>query len=136
MSNNILAKGLLVTVMGPDCTAGGITSGKRKAVLIGPGIPEIFSPSPDAPALYFAYELDPVGAGPGALVAAKDHWAWDRMDWNPKHYADVPVIRARAVPVGLAGNPLPGGMMGGHYVTTSDSRFPVHAPIPVHDRFE
>jgi hypothetical protein len=48
-------KGLLVFVLrhadGTDCTNGGITSKVSKAILVGDGIPEIFTPNEDAPAL-------------------------------------------------------------------------------------
>jgi hypothetical protein len=49
-------KGLLVDVYKfplADCTNGGVTGGTiTKAVLIGPGLPKIFEPSADAPALF------------------------------------------------------------------------------------
>jgi len=35
-------KGLIVDVMGDDCTNHGVTSGKDRALLVGEGIPEIF----------------------------------------------------------------------------------------------
>jgi len=47
--------GLLVFVYkngNSDCTNGGVTANVDKAVLIGDGIPEIFKPCDDAPALY------------------------------------------------------------------------------------
>ena len=49
-------KGLLVYILKNgslgDCTNGGLSSKVDKAVLIGCGMPEIFEPSEDAPALY------------------------------------------------------------------------------------
>ncbi len=48
-------KGLLVFVLraadGHDSTAGGVTSRNTKAILVGDGVPEIFEPSDDCPAL-------------------------------------------------------------------------------------
>lgn len=48
-------KGLLVFVLrsadGLDCTAGGVTSRATKAILVGEGVPEIFEPTADSPAL-------------------------------------------------------------------------------------
>ena len=41
-----------------------------------------------------------------------------------------------AVPSGIDGCPRRGGMAGGNFVYTSDSRFPSRQPISVHDRFE
>jgi len=41
-----------------------------------------------------------------------------------------------AYPVNEDGTPRTGGMFGGNYIKTSDSRFPSDYPIPVHDRFE
>lgn len=44
-------KGLLVEVMGHDCTNHGATSGKDKAILAGDGIDELFESTEDAPLL-------------------------------------------------------------------------------------
>jgi len=41
-----------------------------------------------------------------------------------------------AVPVNGDGKKVTGGMFGGNFIYTSDSRFPSVGPIPVHDRFE
>jgi hypothetical protein len=41
------------------------------------------------------------------------------------------VVRVKAIPAGR-----PGGMFGGRWIHTSDSRFPISGPVPVFDRFE
>ena len=133
--SRVRAKGLLVFIMGPDCTRDGATSGKRKAVLIGPGIPEVFSPTADAPALHLQVEIAPSGLGPGYYAVAKQEWA-ERIAGIPRTYTfdPGPVVRVRAIPY-IDGKPT-SGMMGGHFVFSSDSRMPVYGPVPVFDRFE
>lgn len=111
-------KGLLVFIMGSDCTAGGVTSGKGRAILI--GHPNIFESSPDTPALVLV-EDDTHRQGPGYLNVRS---------------TDYLVMRVRAVPADVDGLPVLGGMFGGHFIHTSDSRFPYCSPIPVFDRFE
>lgn len=134
-ANTTEPRGLLVEVMGRDCTNSGATSGKRKAILIGPGVPEIFNPSPDAPALYLIADTAPVGAAAGSLQLASTGWAEEMGLPRGRHCAEAHTVRVRAVPLGPDG-PVLGGMAGGHYIHTSDGRFPTHAPIPVHDRIE
>jgi hypothetical protein len=123
-------KGLLVFIMGDDCTNSGATSGKHKALLVGPGIPEIFSPSDDTPTIEFEFEFDPQGHKLGYRMVAKPEWA--RMILERTVYDNENlVVRALAKPAGS-----PPGMFGGHYIMTSDSRFPFEGPLPVFDRFE
>jgi len=117
MSNE--RKGFLTTVMGTDCTNGGVTSGKKEAVVINMGV-ELFHPSNIAPALMLIVD-DAGGARPGMLNVKKK---------------DNTVHRVRAVPVDEDDNPVLGGMFGGQWIHASDSRFPFETPIPVHDRFE
>jgi len=60
-------KGLIVNVYKSplgDSTAGGLTSKFDKAVIVGKGIPEIFAPSEDAPAIYLDKIRDHVFASP------------------------------------------------------------------------
>lgn len=123
-------KGLLVFIMGGDHTNGGVTGAKHKALLVGPGIPEIFSPDHDAPALEIEFEFEPKGAKAGYKMVASPEWASEVLG-RPVGYNDNLVVRALAKPAG--GNR---GMFGGHYVSTSDSRFPFEGPLPVFDRFE
>jgi len=137
-------KGLMVFVQGMDCTAGGVTSGKRHACLIGDGMPEIFEARDDMPALALVYDLDPQGCASGYMLAASPQWLGeigqlDRYDADgrPLCYAKQhKLMRAKAVPVDDNGRPRLGGMFGGHYIDTSDSRGPSASPIPVFDRFE
>ena len=50
------------------------------------------------------------------------------LQLKPRRVGTIPM----AVPYGETGYP----MFGGHWIYTSDSRFPFEHPIPVHDRFE
>jgi hypothetical protein len=59
-----MKKGLLVDIIGRDCTNGGITSGKTKAILCGHGIPEVFESNENTPAL----KIEP-GNGGRKLIA-------------------------------------------------------------------
>ncbi len=49
MSNKL--KGLSVDVMGTDATNNGVTSGKTRAILVGPDIDRVFEADGDSPAL-------------------------------------------------------------------------------------
>ena len=107
-------KGLLVYVYRSplgDSTAGGITSKFDKVVIVGSGIPEVFLPSNDAPAVY----LDTINAVRG----------------RKKIYAS---------PVDKTKEKDGTWMFGGNFIYSSDSRFVALTddgnPIPVHDRFE
>jgi len=93
-----MKKGLLVEIMGTDCTNHGVTSGHKQAILVGEGIPEIFEPG-DLPVLKLA------------------------KGYGTRKYIALPVNKN-------------GGMFGGHFIYSSDSRFPSDAPIHVHDRYE
>lgn len=140
-------KGLHVSVHGTDCTAGGITSGRKTVTLIGDGIAGIFSPDTDHPAVILEYDFEPALQA-GQLSVAKPRWLKElgidkrpvgdfEVLKDPQGYVDRHrIVNVVARPVDDDGNPRRGGMFGGHYISTSDSRFPVTAPIPVHDRFE
>lgn len=140
-------KGLLVFIQGRDCTAGGVTSGRDMAVLIGDGISEMFEPSEEHPALWLEYDLQPKGAKAGQLSVAKPSWLAElgvrravsaspyeclTDDWASKHQ----IVNVVARPINCDGTILTSGMAGGNYISTSDSRFPITGPMPVHDRFE
>lgn len=139
-------KGLTCQIMGWDCTAGGVTSGQKDALLVGDGIEGPFEASADRPTLMLEYDLNPQGASAGQLSVANVSWLrrvkGERSgcsefeclgdDWASKHQ----IVNVVARPVGVDGKPRTGGMFGGHYIKTSDSRWPVTSPIPVHDRFE
>ena len=109
-------KGLLVQIMGMDCTNGGVTSGKRNAIV---GVPDSgpFESTQDTPGLVF---IEDTGVT-GFLNVHKR-----------TRERDLQIVCVKAVPEGT-GN---GGMFGGHFVWTSDSRFPYSSPVPVFDRFE
>jgi hypothetical protein len=106
-----MAKGMLVFVLRSalgDCTNGGVTSKYDKFVLTGPGVPEIFEPSDDAPELI--------------LIKRTFH--------DGPYYHAVPAVS----PLGKSHC---GPMAGGNFVHTSDSRLGfLKGPISVHDRFE
>lgn len=139
-------KGLHCSVIGTNCTNGGITSGRDSVTLIGEGIRGPFEPDEDAPAVWLDYDLNPKGAAAGQLAVASVSWLREvtgqpagctdfeciSEDWSSKHQ----IVRVVARPVNKDGSIRTGGMFGGHYIATSDSRFPTSAPIPVHDRFE
>ncbi len=128
-----------------DCTNGGVTANVNTATLIGDGITGPFEPDEDAPAVWLVYDLEPRGANAGYLMAGKPDWLAKlhgskrpgshdclREDWASQHR----IVRVRAVPLDDDGEPRTGGMFGGNFIETSDSRMPVHGPIPVFDRFE
>jgi len=141
-----MTNGLHVSVHGTDCTAHGVTSGRKYVTLIGDGIAGVFEPGDDAPAIFLEYDLEPKGAAAGQLSVATPEWLAKvangkgtrspyeclESDWASRHR----IVRVVGRPVDADGNPRRGGMFGGHYISTSDSRFPVTSPIPVHDRFE
>jgi hypothetical protein len=140
-------KGLLVDIQGTDCTAGGVTSGHDKALLVGDGLPEIFDARDGLPVLRLEYDLFPEGAQPGRLMVAKPGWLEEvdpaterqpddptgfmRPDWVGRHR----IVRAVARPIDHDSEKQ-WGMYGGHDVHTSDGRFPFTGPLPVHDRYE
>jgi len=98
-----MPKGLLVDVMGTDCTNNGVTSGKSRAILVLSDC-QVFESSEDAPALKIEIGYK------GRILAVP---------------YDSEIGKGKC-----------GGMFGGHFIYTSDSRFPHDYPIPVHDRFE
>ena len=138
-------KGLHCSVIGSDCTNGGVTSGRDSVTLVGDGIRGPFEPSAECPEVRLEYDLNPKGARAGQLAVAEVSWLRELSgergcstfecmgdDWASKHS----IVRVVARPVDDEGNVKQGGMFGGNYIKTSDSRFPVTSPIPVHDRFE
>lgn len=145
-------KGLMVSVQGSDCTNGGVTSGVKHVTLIGDGIAGVFEPDDHMPAVGLDYEFEPRGCRAGQLTLAKPGWLKElgRLDHPLEHFNAIggrdahlkcysqqhEMVRVVARPFDMNGNILKGGMFGGNYITTSDSRFPTTAPIPVHDRFE
>tara|TARA_R110000796_G_scaffold93934_1_gene198592 strand:- start:189 stop:605 length:417 start_codon:yes stop_codon:yes gene_type:complete len=76
-------------------------------------------------------DTDPQGAAAGALVVLDEDTAKSLgFERKPR------IVRAVARPVGDFADAKKGGMMDGHYVTASDSRWPFATPVPIHDRFE
>lgn len=102
-----------------DCTNGGVTSRHNHLTLFYDCEKE------DAVKFCEDNEIDPDTA----------LWFNPRMLWGEFHPIAEPLIK----PKGKIG-----GMFGGNFIYTSDSRFPslygamncAHYPIPVHDRFE
>lgn len=103
-------QGLSVDILRPadgsDCTNGGVSSRATSAILVGEGVPEIFSPRPGVPVL--------------RLVI--------RWRGTPNEYMHAEPVEAPAGKVGP--------MFGGNFIKTSDSRFPSRYPIPIHDRYD
>jgi hypothetical protein len=127
MSDEI--RGLMVDVIGHDCTAGGVTSGKKHAVLVWPGMTEsdrVFAPRADMPLLEVEIDENPIGLRCGYL-AVYDGGSTGFI--SSKH--EPRIVRVLVKPAGKAH-----GSFGGHFVTTSDGRFPFSGPIPVFDRYE
>ena len=146
--------GLMVEIIGSDCTNYGVTSGGRShCILVGDGINAPFSADPEKPLLTLVIDFEPRGCAAGYLMLAKPDFlkkigklpsrekpAGEPVrahDFFPMDYvSEHRVCRVRAVPVAPDGSPRTGGMFGGHYITSSDSRFPISGPVPVFDRFE
>ncbi len=131
MSNNEIC-GMYVSVIGRDCTANGVTSGKTRAVVVWPGMIDnydrVFRPNEDAPLLEIEFDE-------GSQLRA-GYLAVHKGKRTPRgfmsEYGGPPrIVRVRVKPYGK-----PAGSFGGHYIETSDSRFPFEGPIPVFDRYE
>lgn len=114
-------KGLLVSIIGTDCTNGGASSGTDKAVLSVDDC-DIFESGPDTP---------------GFVALEYEDWETCRAGYPVVRKCDGKIVRVKVVPVfEIDDAPAEGGMFGGNFLTTSDSRFPYYGPIPVFDRFE
>lgn len=125
---NINSEGLGVEVMGMDCTAGGVTSGQRRVFLRVPGVHAGGPGVHPVAVLTLDVELDanPLSAAPGLCVVAKPEFVFELTGERR-----AAVCRVRAIPPALESMST---MFGGHFVWSSDSRFPFSSPIPVHDR--
>lgn len=101
--------GLAVNVYrnsGIDCTANGISANHDRLVAV--NIPNSpFNPTEDSPGVYIENRT---------LFGESGYWV--------------------AYPLNDDGTPRKGGMFGGNFIYSSDSRFPNEFPIPIHDRFE
>lgn len=126
-------EGVYVAVMGDDCTNGGATSGHRSVFLRVPGS-GMTGPGEQStiPVLELLVDVDPDlnAVAPGRLVVAKAGFV-RRLTGAP--YGCMGYARVRAVPVGADPRRL---RFGGHWVWSSDSRFPFESPVPVFDRIE
>jgi len=114
MSDGKVLKGLRVSIyknpLFKGCANGGLSEYADEATLVPspdfPDVPEIFEVSEDSPAV--------------AMVKR-----------------DIGGEYLTAYPVDEDGNICKSGrMMGGTYISTSDSRFPARYPVPLHDRTE
>ena len=74
---------------------------------------------------------NPQGARPGALMVLKADAA-DKLGLGCK----PTIVNVVARPVNSEGYVRPGGMMDGAFLRSSDSRWPLTTPCPIHDRFE
>lgn len=107
-------KGLYVNVMvdadGTDCTAGGVTSKTSRILLVDALIEGIYEPKEDE--IYLVLIRRVIYHGEKPYIHAEP-----RKNGKPLHI---------------------GGMAGGNFVYSCDSRFSNinHYPISVHDRFE
>lgn len=69
-------KGLLCSIYsnGTDCSNGGISSQTKQVILVGQGIPEIFTPSADTPAVELRMLGGRVNAKPAAVEGQPEPW--------------------------------------------------------------
>jgi hypothetical protein len=129
MENSINSEGLSVDVMGSDCTNGGATSGQRRVFLRVPGVHAGgVARGETILTLDVEVDADTGAAAPGRCVIAKPDFVFSLTGERR-----AAVCRVRAIPPALE-DARP--MFGGHFVWSSDSRFPFESPIPVHDRVE
>lgn len=125
--------GMLVEIMGADCTNGGVTSGRRHAVLVWPGMLDydrVFAAHETAPLLEVEIDENPKQLRAGYLAVHKGERTARGMI-SEYRLGTERIVRVRVKPYGKSP-----GMFGGHYVETSDSRFPFSGPLPVFDRYE
>jgi len=105
-------KGLLVSIYqrrdGSNCSNNGISSKFDRCILVGEGVPEIFEPSEDTPAV---------------MLRKKSVFGKEYIYASPYHPEDP-------------NNDKTWYMFGGQFVYTSDSRMPTKHPLPLHDRTE
>lgn len=96
-----------VEIMGMDCTNNGVTSGHERALLV--------------------YDKKPS----------------DKQFKHEEVESDLPILKLKygrgnrkfiAIPFNESDDAYP--QFGGHFIYSSDSRFPSDSPIHVHDRFE
>lgn len=112
---------LNVEIQGMDCTNRGVTSGRFNIRL--------------REDLGLVVDLEtPEVTKAGYVMVLKSGFFYsitgvDELDPRKR------VARVRAVPI-INGKAILGGMFGGHFIMSSDSRFPAETPIPVFDRFE
>lgn len=126
--------GLMVDVIGSDCTGGGVTSGADRAILVWPGMIDdydrVFAPREGVPLLEVEVDEEPRGLRAGYLVVHKGQRT-PRGMMSEYRVGTERIVRVRVKPYGREP-----GMFGGHFVVTSDSRFPFSGPVPVFDRYE
>lgn len=132
---NPVRTGLQVFVLRPtdinrpgqtDCTNGGVTMRYDRFTLTGEGVEGPFAPDARAPELRLVRRPG-IGRHGATYLHAVPVFGPDGAP---------PPSDAQEVATGVEGDPVRGGMMGGNFITTCDSRFPSDYPIPVHDRFE
>jgi hypothetical protein len=113
-------KGLRCRVLLPKGDKGEFIGSRYKdVVLVGPGIPEIFSPEPDMP-----------------IVRLKENKACTINRYVGTEKVESHVIGGRclvAVPDEEVKPGNVGWMMSGAFIWNSDNRFPSRCPIPLHD---
>lgn len=118
---------IFCSVMGMDCTNGGVTHGREHVQLdmVSTTFRAEEGDKPDDLVLTIDWET-PMATAPGYLVIAEPFFA--KHFTGEKRHA---ICRVMAHQRGK-----PPGMFGGHFIYTSDSRFPFTTPIPVFDRYE
>lgn len=107
-------KGLSVSIYKDhlgDCTNGGISGGDAITLVL-TSIKDFNGMEVAIEAPFEGDETNSVKIVPGNLIG---------------YYKAVPVVQ----PKGMVGP-----MFGGNFIYTSDSRFPMKYPVPIHDRYE
>lgn len=107
-------KGLLVNIYKDhlgDCTNGGISGGNATTLIL-VSTEDVSGIEFKMPEIFDGDETNSVKIVPGNL---------------PGYAKAVPVVK----PKGMIGP-----MFGGNFIYSSDSRFPMKYPVPIHDRFE
>lgn len=121
-----------VDVIGHDCTNHGVTS-RQTSILLQLSCGN-FDVTDGKASLMLDVEVDadPSVGKSGYLLVAKREF----IKLLTGVARDGVICRVKAKPAGEHAGRLGRPMFGGHFITSSDSRFPFHSPIPVFDRFE
>lgn len=105
-------KALICDIWGPDCTNGGVSSGQAEGYLVVPDGP--FDVDDDGRPVFYLHPPNVGGVCPSCGVTR-----------YPPYVSPEP-----------HGAETAWSMFGGRFINSSDSRFPAHHPLAIHDRYE